>query len=732
MLRPCRAALLCAGLVLVAASAGAAAKVEIDADDIGGVVTGPGGPEAGVWVIAETADLAMPYIKIVVTDDQGRYVVPDLPKGAYKLWVRGYGLTDSKPVPVRPGAQLDLTAAKAASPAAAAELYPASYWLSLLRPPADSLFPGTGAQGNGLAPAHKNQIEWITDMKEGCLPCHQLGTRATRELADTGNSIEAWDSRIQMVRPDDDVTLGRVAKSTGQSMSNTMTHLGRAGSIKVFADWTDRIRKGELPPAPPRPSGIERNAVITIADWGFGEFVHSTASTDRRNPTVNANGPVYGGNTYDGNIVTYDPVKQTAVNLKVPRSQPPRQNDAAPMAHNPMMDQKGRLWVTEIPSFTGKPAPEFCKDGRVSRFAKYYPIDTERRGHEVIKYDPASKEFELIDYCVNTQIPAFLHDADNTVVFSGMNSILSWINTRKWDETHDPVQSFGWCPVVVDSNGDGKITPDREAWNVPASGIDGADTGAMGEGSTTRVSHGFKGMDPKRDTQISSYWYGIGVSPKDDSIWAVKFTPFLQSGIVRLTRGANPPESCQGEYYEPPKRPDGLYSAYNARGVELDSNGVAWVAFGSGQIGRFDRSKCNVLNGPAAATGQHCPEGWKIYDTPGPKMGKVGTAEWHYMAWVDLYDAAGLGKDVPLITGTLSDAIIAVMPDEKIVSLRVPYPQSFYTRYLDARIDDPKAGWKGKGMWAAYEQVPQWHIEGGEGTTSKAVHIQIRPDPLAH
>jgi hypothetical protein len=267
---------------------------------------------------------------------------------------------------------------------------------------------------------------------------------------------------------------------------------------------------------------------------------------------------------------------------------------------------------------------------------------------------------------------------------------------------------------------------------VPEGGNDGSDAGAMGEGSTTKVSHGVKGLDPRRDTQITGYWYGVGVNPQDDSIWAVKFTPFTQTGIVRLERGAHPPETCRGEYYEPPKRPDGLYAAYNARGVEIDSKGVAWVAFGSGQIGRFDRSRCRQLNGPAAATGQHCPEGWTIYDTPGPTMGPVGTADWHYMAWVDLYDAAGLGRDVPLVTGTLSDAVIAVLPEGRIVSLRVPYPQSFYTRYLDARIDDPKAGWKGRGLWAAYEQVPQWHIEGGEGTTSKVVHMQIRPDPLAH
>src|SRR5262252_4034500 len=71
------------------------AAVAIDNDDIGGVVTGPNGPEAGVWVIAETSDLPTKFAKMVVTDDQGRYVIPDLPSANYQVWVRGYGLVDS-------------------------------------------------------------------------------------------------------------------------------------------------------------------------------------------------------------------------------------------------------------------------------------------------------------------------------------------------------------------------------------------------------------------------------------------------------------------------------------------------------------------------------------------------------------------------------------------------------------------------------------------------------------
>ena len=102
------------------------AQMSIDVDDIGGVVRSNSGPEAGVWVIAETDGLDTRFRKIVVTDDQGRYVVPDLPTAEYQLWVRGYGLAASTPVRGRPGATVALRASAAASPKEAAEVYPAN------------------------------------------------------------------------------------------------------------------------------------------------------------------------------------------------------------------------------------------------------------------------------------------------------------------------------------------------------------------------------------------------------------------------------------------------------------------------------------------------------------------------------------------------------------------------------------------------------------------------------
>lgn len=135
------------------AAAPSPAAVQIDSDDIGGVVTSRFGPESGVWVIAETRDLGTRFAKMVATDERGRYVIPDLPKANYRVWVRGYGLVDSPKIAARPGQHLDLQAVTAPSLAAAAQYYPAIYWAAMIKIPDLSRFPGTGDKGNGIPPA---------------------------------------------------------------------------------------------------------------------------------------------------------------------------------------------------------------------------------------------------------------------------------------------------------------------------------------------------------------------------------------------------------------------------------------------------------------------------------------------------------------------------------------------------------------------------------------------------
>jgi hypothetical protein len=177
------------------------ATIAIDPDDIGGVVSSSKGPEAGVWVIAETTQLPTKFARIVVTDDQGRYVVPDLPRATYQVFVRGYGLVDSPKVKSEPGKQLDLTAVPAPDEKAAAQYYPAIYWASMIRIPDQSRFPGTGDTGNGIPEQFKTQQQWLNFIKtNGCGNCHQYGNYATRNipaaLGQFKSSQDAWSQRL--------------------------------------------------------------------------------------------------------------------------------------------------------------------------------------------------------------------------------------------------------------------------------------------------------------------------------------------------------------------------------------------------------------------------------------------------------------------------------------------------------------------------------------------------------
>jgi hypothetical protein len=147
----------------------------------------------------------------------------------------------------------------------------------------------------------------------------------------------------------------------------------------------------------------------------------------------------------------------------------------------------------------------------------------------------------------------------------------------------------------------------------------------------------------------------------------------------------------------------------------------------------FDRRKCTgPLNGPTA-TGQHCPEGWTLYTEPLPQMKGVtdeGSAEASYYTWVDQFDALGLGANTPINTGNAAEGLLA-LKDGQFVVLRVPYPTGFYTKWMDGRIDDPSAGWKGRGIWTTISTRTPFHMETGKGTTSKVIKFQLRPDPLA-
>jgi hypothetical protein len=685
------------------------AAVRIDADDLGGVVRGPKGPEAGVWVIAETTDLPTKFSKTVVTDDRGRYVVPDLPKANYNVWVRGYGLIDSPKVQAAPGKLLNLTAVPAPNPRAAAAYYPASYWYSLIQVPDKSEFPGTGPSGNGISPSMRSQAEWIRLMKtDSCESCHQIGSKGTREipsgLGPFASSAAAWERRVQS------------GQAGGGMIGSLSQSFGARRAFAMFADWTDRIAAGALPPAPPRPQGLERNVVITQWDWADPKaYLHDEIATDRRNPTLNANGPLYGSAEISADYLpVLDPVHHTASRVSVP-VRDPNTPFAAPQTgfqpsaywgteaiwtskanvHNPMFDQKGRVWFTS--RIRGNDNPAFCKQGSTHPSAVLAPLDTSARHLAV--YDPATKKVTLVGTCFSTHHLVFAEDANNTLWTSsgGGGGVVGWLNTKMFDQTGDEEKSQGWTALVLDTNANGK----RDAG----------------------------------DKQLNAAFYGVMPSPADGSIWGTVLG--FPGAIVRINPGSNPPATTLAEVYELPwGNPKAEVQGFSPRGLDVDRNGVVWTVLASGHFASFDRRRCKgPLNGPAA-TGQHCPEGWRLYQTPGPQFKGVtdsGSADSHYYDWVDQFDTFGMGRNTPIATGNGSDSLIALSPETaRFTILRVPYPNGFFAKGLDGRIDDPKAGWKGKGLWSTWATRAPFHNEGGTRMQSKVVHFQMRPDPLAN
>jgi len=595
----------------------------------------------------------------------------------------------------------------------AAQYYPAGYWFSLIEVPAKSEFPGTGPGGNGILPTMRSQAEWLRNLKSGgCMACHQLGNKPTREvpaaLGEFASMEEAWDRRIR-------------SGQAGGSMYGGLNRMGLSAALEMFADWTDRIVGGELPPAPPRPAGVERNVVITQWDWADPTtYLHDEVSTDKRDPTVNPYGSIYGALEASADYVpVLDPVSHMTSQVPVPVRDPDTPLAAgAPMepspywgneaiwdsranVHNPMLDERGRVWLTS----RVRPAenPAFCREGSDHPSARAFP--TTRAGRHLAVYDPVSEEMTLISTCFSTHHLIFAEDENNTLWTSGGGQVIGWLNTKMFDETGDEERSQGWTSLIVDTNGNGQ-RDDYVEPNEP--------------------------LDPAKDMRIRSGYYGVAYNPIDGSIWGSSLG--FPGAILRLDPGTDPATTALTEIYETPwGNPEAPVQGYSPRGMDIDRNGVVWTPLASGHMASFDRSKCTgPLNGPTA-TGQHCPEGWTLYPEPLPQLKGLsdsGSAESSYYTWVDQFNTLGLGENVPINTGNESEGLLALSDGEWVV-LRVPYPLGFYTKWMDGRIDDPDAGWKGKGLWATYSTRAPFHLETGMGTPSKVVHFQLRPDPLA-
>lgn len=662
-------------------------QVEIDSDDIGGNVSS-NPPEAGVWVIAETMDVVTNmgepgrFIKIVVTDENGNYVLPDLPDATYDIWVRGYGLVDSEPVQAQPGQIVNLEAVPAETPQEAAAIYPANYWASLIELPEDDEF------GEGSGWNVGSQDELIQRTKLGCQLCHQLGTPDTR-LPNAAAFDFGW-------------------KKAG-TMDGTANGIGRENLAELLGDWGERITAGEVPPQPPRPSGAERGFVLTMWEWGdLFTYAHDEVATDKRDPNLYPNGPVWGVDIGQDFLLKIDPNTHEATRIPVPTvggfDTPWCEQTFAPLGgepspagfatlgcpapdgttafpgaypnaanpHNPMLDDEGKVWITtQIRREWQADYPDFCMDDPAIMGTPEAPRSHHR---QLGYYDTVTEEFVLIDTCYGTHHLQF--DFDGRLWLSGDVFVVGWFDPDEFDPDNPSTleEAQGWSPVVVDSDGD---------------------------------------QEP--DTPMFGFHYGIIPNPVDGTIW----TGVLAGFPGRIER--YDPVTDTHEAYEPPA------PGYGPRGLDADTEGNIWVCLGgSSHVAKFDRSQCEQTWG----TGDQCPEGWTLWEIPGAtyKNNPDKLTDYHYYTWVDQFDTLGLGENTVVCTGTSSDSIIAFKPDtEEFIRAYVPYPFGFFHRGQDGRIDNPDAGWKGRGWWVDYGIDPILHTELEQGFVFQ---VQWRPDPL--
>ena len=711
----------CAGATaLLLGGAAVAATIDISAHDIGGQVIGDKGPEAGVWVIAETKDFPTKFAKVVVTDDQGRFVIPDLPDANYKVWVRGYGLQDTAQSDARPGKQIDFKAAPAPSAAAAAQLYPGMYWYSMLDIPAPQEFPGTGDKGNKMP-------ETMKARRSGSIRSRTCASPAMRSdrAASAKSRNRSWTATTCIRR-------GRCACRPARPMEYMAVALGSMGPEKVyslFSKWTDRLAEGELPfDKPERPKGIERNAVYTMWDWASPKhYQHDAISTDKRNPTVNANGLIYGSPEESTDLVpTLDPVKNIASTIKHPYLDPktPSSQDAGrgPSAywgdeaiwdghtsiHNVIMDGQGKVWFTA--RLRPPENPDYCKQGSSHPSAKVTPQATSLR--QLSRFDPMTGKWDLINTCFSTHHLYFAHDPNDTLWMSaggpGLGGgIVGWLNAKQFRATLDGVASQGWTPLIIDTNGNGK----RDAY------VEAKDP-----------------LDPIKDKRIAASFYGIQPSPVDESIWGQAmdrgFSRIDQPGyIVRVMPGPDPANTALAEVYQPPE------GSFGPRGIDLGLDGIVWTVLSSGHLASFDRTLCKgPLNGPTTAEGKQCAEGWKLYRLPGPQFKGIDPRAARTMPIMSGWIATTRSASARMCRSPAQTAASRCsrwsMARSSTCACLIRSASS--ARMSMAGSTTRSAGWKGRGIWTTSGTRANFHSEGGKDAYPKVFKMQMRPDPLAH
>ena len=650
-------------------------SVPTDPKSISGVVKNGSKPEAGVWVMAETHSLPTFFRRIVVTDEQGRFLVPDLPAGSYELWVRGYGLQDSPRVKAELGQRVELPVTSAANPRDAARIYPSNYWFALYQAPPKEQLPSL----------FESQVEWLGEMKTDCFLCHQLGNADMRRFTQADQWKNAWKRSVVM---------GHVAN-----------FLGTDALAASLSEWATKIANGAVPPvAPPRPSGAERNFVVTQWEWAPPDInIHDEISTDKRNPYLYPYGKVYGGVT--------------------------------PQAHNPMLDDKGMLWLTAVPGVKVYALDPTTNKASLFEYNGVPPKSRPIAGGAAASSDRGGTKGEQPVWAPDAvQTPIALSPAEKkkvaeTLFVQGGANQLVVFDTKTEKYTYiDTI--FATHHLQLDKQG--RLWTSGMQANVLGQFLTKEFDPQRVDATNPIAQKPWVDVDPKTKEPVTGGGgYGIIVNPVDGTVWRAHPAIFsgsafsgyedlpdkpAASGFVSTARNGNKiskfdPRTGKFKYYPLPA------PGVGPKGMDATTDGMIWFGTASGHLGRFNPKT----------------EKFTFWEAPGPKlagMGKeTGAADYFYYIWADQFDTLGFGKDKVILTGTTSDALLIFDPKtERFTIVRVPYPLTFYHRGLDGRIDDPKAGWKGRGLWANYSNLPPRHIEDRKNYLN---HIQYRPDPLA-
>ena len=268
------------------------------------------------------------------------------------------------------------------------------------------------------------QHHWISQIKVNCNVCHQLGNQATREipkaLGTFARSIDAWDRRVQ-------------AGQDGAGMSQAVTALGRSRGLQMFARLDRPYRCGRGAAGPAAAAGAR--AKPRSDDVGLGRtatFAHDELTTDKRNPTANADGPIYGVDWGNDGFLIVDPLEHTATELRIPvldPKVPPGKAQSMPVpspywgeklywydpaiTNHAAMDSKGRVWMSSrfrVP----ENQPAFCATHPSAALAPQ-----PRSFRQIQYFDPRTRQFKQVNICFDVHHVQFARDKDETLYGNG-------------------------------------------------------------------------------------------------------------------------------------------------------------------------------------------------------------------------------------------------------------------------------------------------------------------------